>query len=78
MIATPVPRSWRAVRIGGVQPLSAVLPAVLRQYGLQLPPETIPPDVAATVVDPGGSDESAPAACVSSTVGLSGCSALWV
>ena len=47
MIATPLPRSWRAVRIGGVQPLSAILPAVLRQYGLQLPPDPIPPDVTA-------------------------------
>ena len=77
MIATPVPRSWRAVRIGSVQPLSAVLPAVLRQYGLQLPPETIPPDVTARG-ESCGPDESAPAACISSTVGLSGCAALRV
>jgi hypothetical protein len=41
MIATRLPRAWRAVRIGEVQPLSAILPAVLRHYGLRLPPESI-------------------------------------
>jgi hypothetical protein len=38
MIATRSPRSAFAVRAGCVQPLSAVLPAVLRQYGVQWPP----------------------------------------
>jgi hypothetical protein len=66
MIATRLPRSWRAVRIGEVLPLSAVLPAVLRQYGLQLPPEPVPPTthVSSESCD---SDDATPATCVAST-----------
>jgi hypothetical protein len=66
MIATPLPRSWRAVRIGEVRPLSAVLPAVLRQYGLPLPPELIPRTVSVHG-EPGDADDSAPAAYATST-----------
>jgi hypothetical protein len=49
MIATRSPRSAFAVRAGCVQPLSAVLPAVLRQYGVQWPPEPRAPDVCVDV-----------------------------
>jgi hypothetical protein len=30
---------WWSRRRGGLQPLSVVVPEVLRQYGLELPPE---------------------------------------
>ncbi len=45
MIATRSSRSAFAVRAGYVQPLSAVLPAVLRQYGVQWPPERHAPEM---------------------------------
>ena len=45
MIATRSPRSAFTARAGCVQPLSAILPAVLRQYGVQWPPESSSPDV---------------------------------
>lgn len=39
MIATQQPDSWRAMRIGDVRPLSAILPVILRHYGLPWPAE---------------------------------------
>ena len=74
MIATSLPHSWRAVRIGGAQPLSAVLPAVLRQYGLQMPPDAAPPDAGPSVESCGGF-ESTSAVCVGVVEGLPGCPA---
>lgn len=35
MIATCLTPARRARRVGGVQPLSALMPAVLRQYGIE-------------------------------------------
>jgi hypothetical protein len=63
MIASHFSHPWHDQRVGGMQPLSAILPVVLERYGLQLPAETESSDVAVACLD----DDRSPAPCGSAT-----------
>lgn len=68
MISARPPRSWYATRIGTVQPLSALLPAVLRRYGLEWEPDPAPGPVVETLGGrSGGLGAAVPATCLVGT-----------
>ncbi len=56
MIAPRLSRMRPFERIGGVQPLSSIVPALLRRYGIQFPPEARVSE--RTPWGPGGADGS--------------------